>query len=463
MLSAVQALDISGFVITKLGAPIADAKVCLESDPTHCTNTLAGGEFQIRDVTGGLRTPSQRADGFALDFGRDGLSLNAPFAVKARMDWADAGGRLVSSGTDLNLGRGRNALTVPVALKKDGLYFIRLYAPNLTLTWKAVLLGSAGSTTRSDAGPLVGRVAALSKVSALPGRLVISKTGYRTRTYQPAMEIETDAHIELATVEDVGVTVAGHYLAKVLSIDRVNKQMITESITSSCNGSAVVMDTSIDTNLYVFRDSKLYLWVKGDCHGQILTGAGTDPVGTWTLVNIDADLPADLKTADCKSDTSSSGSGFFTSYNATYQVTETQITGDLSLEICPGDLYVPLFLSILDSTVVLTKNTCKEADFKNGKGETATLTFTSASDTLVGNFTYKTTPCTFKQDLDLSGKTKTCPESNPFTAFLPCFALSGFSDTGALSGGMLKSSAAKKAPPAFPMSMEPPVLPFRNR
>lgn len=453
---AVHALDIAGFVTTKLGAPIADAKVCLESDAAHCTNTLPGGEFQIRDVTGGVRTPSQRADGYALDFGTNGLSLVAPLAVKASMDWTDAEGRRVSAERNLDLARGRNGLALPSELKREGLYFVRLYTPNLTLTWKAVFLGESGTTTRlgapsAQAGQ--GRLAALSKVSALPGRLVVSKTGYRTRTYQPKAEIETDASIMLTTTDDIGLNFTGNYVAKVISIDRTNRIMITQSVSSSCNGSAVVMDTSLDTNLYVFRDSKLYLWVKGDCRGQILTGTGTDPVGTWTLVNIDADLPADLKTVDCKAD-SSSGVDLFTSYNAVYHVTETQITGDLTLEFCPGDIYVPLFMSLVDSTVTLTKNTCKEAILKNGKGETATLTFSSAADSLKGSFAYKTTTCTFKQSLNLTDKAPTCPEPQAFQTFLPCFALSGFSDTGALTGGM-KTSSEQPAHGAWPMSMEP--------
>jgi hypothetical protein len=462
MIPYARALDITGNVLTKVLAPIAGAKVCLKSTPTQCVTTDALGAFHITDGTIGVRAPSimQRGDGFSLEFGGNALSLSSPVAAKARMDWTDAGGRVVSAARDLNLAQGRNMLALPDGMRKDGLYFVRVYVRDLTLTWKAVSMGAAGSTTRLDGKssgrPAGGGTLALSKVSAAPGALEISKAGYNTSTYQPETDSATDVVIILTATSDVGVTFNSSQKIKVISIDRTKHQIITEVVNLSCDSNVVVKDTSRDTSLYAVSNGKFYLWTDGDCTGQLLNGTGTDPVGNWTISEPQVDLPAEFKGPDC-SDSSGSGGGFFTSFTGSYKVTETEIDANVDIGVCPGDLYVASLLSLMDSTVQLTANTCMGATFKNDKNETATLAFTKKGDSLNADFAYKTKTCSLAQSFDFSNSTITCPEDDGTgtTSFFICIAGSGFSNSS-LIGGLKRTAANPMVTPVLPMSMEKP-------
>ncbi|MDB5104261.1 MAG: hypothetical protein JWP91_1950 [Fibrobacteres bacterium] len=476
-----RAVDVSGNVLSKLGDPIPGAKVCIKSDPTKCVTTDAQGAFRIASGAIGIRkpAPSSVPDGAAyrMDFRNGILFLDAPAASGARLEWTAASGRTLFAATDVKLARGRNALALPRGLPENGICFIRLQTPDHSLVWKAVVAGPQGKASFNGGEPASGRVLALSK-AASAGTLEISKTGFRTRTYEPASDPETGAIIMLGTPDDIGLTFTGSFSAKVISIDRANRSMIVENVDAFCEGGAVARDTTRDTSLYAFRNGKFWLWEKGACQAQVFNGTGTDPVGTFTLADPEAELPADLR-AGC-TDSSAGNDIPFQSFNAIYVVTETRITGDLSLELCAGDLYGPFIGALLgqDTGVTMTKNTCNQVVFAN-KAENGVLDFTRKGDSLHFKFTYKSKTCTADQDFAFSDRDPICPEdTTSIDSFLECMITSGFVDTAAFSqsGGpspMAKASAATRpatlvrAP--WPMSMEsrpprigPASLPVRS-
>ncbi|MDB5047276.1 MAG: hypothetical protein JWO30_347 [Fibrobacteres bacterium] len=446
-----RALNVTGHVIDKQGTPLWSAKVCVKSDASVCVNTDMEGAFHIQTAVGVRKTSPESAP-YIMDIRNGMLSLTSPAAAKARLEWTRADGSLLFKAKDFDLARGRNAIALPKGLPDNGICFIRLNTADLSLTWKAVLMGSRGNAAARADGAASGRIVALSK-TASGGTLEVTKPGYRTRLYEPLSDPDPDALIFLSTPDDVGISFAGNFKAKVIAIDRTNKTLIVESVDAFCDSDVVAHDTIRDTSQYAFKDGKFWLWSKGACSGQVFTGTGTDPVGTWTLIDNSAELPADLR-AGCIPDTSS-GSAPFDSTTAVYAITETTITGNVSVEFCPADLYGPIVALLFqnDPGVTLAKNTCKQVVFKNAKKEDGTLNFTKAGDSLHTTFTYKTTTCSFNQDLALSDKDPTCPEDDSFFPFFICMAGSGFSDSvslGAMGAGA--KTSALSAP--LPMSLE---------
>jgi len=89
------ALDISGFIINKLNEPVIVARICLEGSTTKCVNSGVGGIFRLTDASPTFPGKGKPAD-FSLEFRRGRLSLFAPEAMRAKLEWFDAGGRRLS-------------------------------------------------------------------------------------------------------------------------------------------------------------------------------------------------------------------------------------------------------------------------------------------------------------------------------------------------------------------------------
>ncbi|MEO6098666.1 MAG: hypothetical protein ABIW76_24615, partial [Fibrobacteria bacterium] len=445
------AVDVSGNVISKSGAPISQAKVCVKADASKCVTTDLKGAFHIAVAASAtaIRESDPRPSPFAMDLRSGILTLDATAAGEVKVEWIGPGGRMLWPVENLRLRRGRNALTVPKGLPESGICFLRLRAAGRTFTWKAVLIqGGASGNPRSESASPSGRIAALAK-SAGTGTLEISKTGYRTRIYEPLENPETGALIAMSTTDDVGLEYTGSFSAKIHSINRTAKSMMVENVDVYCEGASVVRDTTLDTTLYAFVGGKFWLWVKGECSGQVFTTTSTDPVGNFTLLDPAGELPADLRVG-CVSEIRNQDSPF-ENFNANYQVTETRFSGDISVDLCPADYFGfyfadPLFL---DTNVSLTKNTCKQMIFENGAGETAALDFSKKGDSLWFDFTFKDKKCVGSLDFRLSGKDPVCPEdSGTVKSLLKCMLGSGFADTAGIGGapkGAAKTSAAVPA------------------
>jgi hypothetical protein len=456
-----RAVDVSGKVIAKSGAPISQAKVCVKSDTSKCVTTDPMGAFHITTASA-IRESGARTPPYTLDFRNGILSLEAPGAGEAKVEWAGPGGRVFSPAQGLRLTRGRNVLAIPKGLPENGICFLRLRASGLTFTWKAVMMrGAATGRSQSGSPAPSGRIAALSKAAGT-STLEISKTGYRTRIYEPLEDPETGTIITMSATDDVGLSYTGAFTAKILAIDRAARTLIVENVDAYCEGENVKRDTTRDTSLYAFVGGKFWLWTKGECSGQAFTttSSSTDPVGSFTLLDPAAELPEDLKAGCTPAD--GSGDSPFENFNASYQVTETQISGDISVEICPADFYGPFFTDflLLDTNVTLAKNTCRQLVFKNGAGESGTLDFSKSGDSLQIAFAYKTEKCLAAQDFTLSNKAPVCPEdSASMEPFFFCMLESGFLDTAAIGlapPAAAKTSAAVPAagPRRLPMSRE---------
>lgn len=445
------AIDISGNVLDKIGDPIPQAKVCVKSEPDKCVTTGAQGEFHITSSIG-VRKSSPRSAPYVMDYRRGVLTLEAPAPIRARLEWTGPGGRILFAATDLSLSRGLNVLSLPAGLPENGICFIRLRAGETHLAWRAMLMGARAKVTAGAQYASPGPILSLSKASALT-TLEVSKTGYRTRLYDPETDMEQDAVIHLAKSDDVGLTFGGNFTAKVIAIDRVKKSLVVESVEAQCDGPTLIKDTLQDTSLYAFRDGKLWLWTLGECTAQAFSGTGTDPVGTWTLTESAANLPADLR-AGCDSNSAPSDIPY-ENFTATYVISETQIKANISLELCPGDIY-GLFVGIIlskDTSVALAKNSCKAVQYRNGKDETADLNFTKQGDSLHLQFAYKTTTCMLNQDMSQSDKDPVCPDNVGLEAFMGCLVESGFADLG---GGVMSPAPKYSAASQMPMSMERP-------
>lgn len=441
------ALDVSGNVLDKLGMPINLAKVCIQAEPSKCVSTNAKGEFRIQS-SNAIRPSAPGRDAYRLDL-RDGrLDLRSPAATPARLEWLTADGRRPLAIQDLDLAAGRNALALPAGLPRAGVSLLRLSTPTGSFAWKAVL--ATGATAETSPAGTSARVASLAKATAA-GMLEVSKAGYRTRLYEPSAETETGALIFLSLAGDMGLQFDGTYTAKVIAIDRAKKTLISETVEYSCGeDDQVERDTIRDTSNYAILGGKMYVWVQGECRGQIFTGSGTDPVGTWTMTDDDADLPADLK-AGCVPDSSPIEESPFESFSAVYTITETAISGKLTVEVCPSDLYGPLILILFgDSAITVEKNTCKQIVLKNGKNETASLDFSKEKDSLHIAFAYGTTKCAGNQDMALTMKEPVCPDDGGLMGLVLCMIGSGFSEN---VGGVEKASALPK-PRILPMSRE---------
>lgn len=454
LIRPVSALDVSGNVLDKLGDPISGANVCIKSDQTSCVATNADGAFHLVKAVA-IRNPGAGAFAFSLAYLRGSLIVRSPSAVLARVEWLSANGRHPWAASEVKLASGANTLAMPMGLPHAGPCILRISTPDQVLTWKAVLApGFASASGSASSG--TPRIASLSKAAA--ATLEISKTGYRTRTYDPSGETETGAIIYLSQTTDVGLTFGGNLSEKVVSIDHANKTIVTEYTGASCDSAtnAVVHETVQDTQNYVVRSGNLWTWYDGGCTGQMFTGTASDIVGTWSMVDPNALLPADLRTG-CMSDSSGTGSSFET-FSGQYTISETQIAGTISAETCPGDYFGSLFAYefAADTTVNLFKNTCQEISFTNGKGETATFDFTKVGDSLHTAYAYKTSPCAMDMYFGLSMKDPTCPEGQELARFFTCLAGSGFAaapvaKVSAQGSASLPMSRARmhRAPPTF--------------
>jgi hypothetical protein len=462
----IHALDISGNVLDKLENPIAGAKVCIKSDPTSCVTTDADGAFDLTKAIA-IRNPGMGASAFSLTYRRGSLIVRSPSAVAARLEWLGTDGRRAFSASEVKLAAGANALPLPAGLPHAGVVILRLTTADQTLTWKAVLAPGIASPAggASSASP---RIAALAKAAA--ATLEISKTGYRTRTYEPAAETETDVYIYLSETSDVGVVLTGNLVQKIIAIDHVKKTIVTEFVDVYCDtgsSTTILRDTTQDTSSYAIRDGNLWTWATGDCTGPMFTGTASDIVGTWTLVDPNALLPADLRTG-CTSDTSG-GDSPFESLTAVYTISATQASEAVTAETCAGDYFGYYFADAFstDSTVIMTKNTCKEIILKNGKGETATVDFSNQGDSLHSVYSYKTSTCALSMDFGLSQKDPVCPEGAGLAEFMDCAKGTGFANVDPLAkaGSLAKMSLLAQStagiPSRFPMSLErraPPVM-----
>jgi hypothetical protein len=296
--------------------------------------------------------------------------------------------------------------------------------------------------------------------------LGVTKTGYKTKLYPPFKETENDVLIFLTADGDNGYLFDGTVVIKVLAIDRTKKAIVTEAYIFECDENGkLVKDTVQDTGYYAIRDGKMYAWGKRECTGQIFTGPGSDPVGTWTLTQAEADLPADLKTG-CVPDTVGFGPVPIGGYTAVYSITETSISNTYTADLCPGEIYgLQITEVLMDTTVTVTKNTCKQVVYKNGKGESATVDFTKRQDSIHIAFTYKTTVCEASVNNFLGDDEPDCDDEGGLDALVGCMYFSGFVEIvgekkSAGSAGSkrisLERSAVRKR---LPMSFEPIRIP----
>lgn len=421
------ALEISGFVINKIFQPIPLAQVCLRSVPSRCALTTVNGTFSINDA--GVSVPASGGKpSFALELQGSRLFLTAPRGEKARIDWHDASGRALAPAQSVHLAPGRNALALP-ELTRDGLHFVRVVLPGFTLTWKALLLGGEGRVSAAEpaSGKTRGRpVAALSKSAAVLTDLIVNKSGFRTSTYSPSQETETDALVVLTALSDSGFWFTSTYTSKI-TLDTPRSRWITEDTLRECNGPIPVKTVIADTSLYAIRDGLLYQYYPGACLGNALTGTSTDVVGTWNLSVAGIYLPADLRPATCR-DTILSISVPETVREA-ITITETQQVYQASTEECPPDYYLDLIATYLltDTSVSIVRNTCRSVGFENGTGAVASLTFTQRGDSLAGVFTSGTSTCQAVHMMrDGDGVPIDCISQDPMLQFLNCVSKTAY-------------------------------------
>lgn len=458
------ALDISGYVLDKLGNPIAGAKVCVKSDASACVASGAQGDFHLTKAIA-VRNPGPARSGFDLAYRKGSLIVRSPSAMPARLEWLSPNGRRAWAVSELDLSAGNNPIPMPAGLPRTGVCILRLSTPDQSLAWRAVLASGAAAAGGSAAqGGSVAqpapRIAALAKAAGA-ATLEVSKTGYRTRSYEPASETETEAYIFLSPTSDVGLEFGGTIVQKVVSIDHAKKIITTEAVDAYCDevdDTQVVRDTVTTVQSYVIRDGKLWIWVDKECVGQEFTGTATDIVGKWTLIDPNALLPEDLRSG-CVPDPSSSGETPFESFSAEYTVGETQLAGAITAETCPGDFLGTLFALMFasDTTVTTTKNTCQQVVFKNGKGQSATFDFSKQGDTLRTAYAFGSKTCKMGMDFGLSDKDPVCPEGGELGVFLDCVSQTGFAAMDPLA----KSSTGMPARPAMSLERRPAAAPMR--
>lgn len=413
------ALDITGIVINKNEQPIPLAQVCLKNNPTRCVVTAVQGTFRITD--GASVRDAGAPPGYALQFLGSRLVLTVPAGVRGELEWHDASGRLLAPRRTLDLASGRNLVDLP-ALPRDGLHFLRLTVPGYTLAWKALLVGPAGGS-RASARPL----AALSKPSAALTDLVVTKNGFRPETYRPSREVEQGAIIVLTANADSGFVFSSLFKAR-NTIDKAAGRWVTEATVDTCNGTTAVPTVVKDTARFAVRDGKLYQYYEGACRGELMEGTGNDVIGAWTVKESDVYLPEDLRPATCKDTILSTPVP--PTVKAKLTVSDTVQTFEISQEVCPPEIYLPLiaYFILTDTTIELTNNTCRNLAFKSGAGKTATIAFSRRGpDSLAYTFTADTATCTAVENMRQGeGVPTDCSGNDPAFAWLACVEATGF-------------------------------------
>lgn len=425
------ALNISGRVVDKLGAPVPGARVCAEQGPERCDMTDSAGAFQVTEPVGIATHPAGQE--FTLRLRAGLFLLRSPAAGVAVLSWHDAGGRLLAPARAVRLAAGENRLEPATLPAGDGIRFLRAEAPGLSGVWKAVWTGGRGAAseaatpaglgTRSEGFP----IAALAKSAIASSDLVVEREGFRKAEYRPKRETETGVVIVLTPAADTGITYLSVFPSRVLSA--ADGRMISESRGDTCNGTSVVTVTRKDTTRFALRGGNLLRWLPGECAGEVLTGGGSDLAGTWTLTEADFPLPMDLRPAGCNLDTLSS-TLLPSTVRETLVLTDTTQVLSLSVEVCPADLYISLIDRFLlrDSAIALSANTCRRAAWRNASGEEAVLAFERrGEDSLGTSFVHKTTTCTGSEVMTRGeGVPVNCTGNDPTFTFLDCVAGTGF-------------------------------------
>jgi hypothetical protein len=426
-----RALDVSGNVVDKLEEPIAGASVCLENVPSHCVTTDADGAFRITDASSLEKAPPRPS--FTLELRGTRLLIGSPVAGNATVAWFDCRGRSLAPLRRIHLRPGPNPLDPPEASPGGGLHLLRVSAEGRSAMWKTVLLdgrGRSGSARdgRAREARADGRVSALSKTAIASTDLIVTKEGYRRAEYRPQSETETGATIVLTRLEDSGFVFTSRFTAGHVRFDREEGVWITESTVDTCEGNMPVRVTVRDTSRFAVREGRLLRWYQGECVGDVLTGGSDDATGSWTLVEADYPLPGDLRPEGCDPDTIIS-QPVPDAVDAVLEITPERQVFDLTVEICPTDLYVPIIGMFLlqDTTVELVSNTCRRAEFRNGAGEDGVLSFEKRGDSLASSFTHNTTTCAMTEMMRQGdGVPPDCSGLDPTFRFLDCIAGTGY-------------------------------------
>lgn len=423
------ALDISGVVANKIDEPIPLAQVCLRNFPDRCVSSSMAGAFRITDAGLAVSIPGPALP-YSLELLGARMAFTAPDGGPARILWLDASGRVLAPERETVLRPGRNLLDLP-RLPADGLHFVRIALPGLTLSWKALMLGSGewrgGGRVGAD-GPASrgGPLAALSKAAAAPSDLVVTAPGFRPSTYRPSRQVETDAYVVLTPLSDSGFVYTSSYTSK-STLDRDKGQWVTEDTVTECNGPIPVKTVYRDTSRYAVRDGKLYQYYPGQCRGELLTGDGDDVLGDWDYAESNVFLPADLRPDACRDTVPSDPVP--PTVKGTVTISETDQSFAISAELCPPDFYLDLFLQLLvtDPTVGLVRNTCRQVGFRNGDGEEASLGFSRQGDSLIGVFTAGDRSCRIAESTVQSGNAPVdCLATDPVDVFLVCVAATAY-------------------------------------
>lgn len=424
------AMDISGVVLNKSDQPVPLAQVCFKNNPSRCQATSVNGTFRI--VDGSPVLPREQS-GYSLEFRGGRLAFSAPRGMRIRLAWMDPSGRTLVPERAVDIGAGRNWLELP-DLPRNGLHILRVTAPEITFAWKVLLLdGSRAHETSASPGRGAGAAPApafLSKAAAI-AELEVSKTGYRSELYLPSAEVENDAVIVLTALSDSGFVFTSTYKSA-NTLDRANGRFITEASYDTCAGATPVKTTFKDTLRFAVRDGRLYQWYDGQCVAEVATGTSTDVVGTWNVSQSEVYLPQDLRPAACKDIIPASS--LPPTVKARYVIGETEQTLEVSSEVCPPDYQLPLIAVYLltDTTIELSRNTCRQLAFKNRAGEEATITYSRRGpDSLASVFAYKGAACTGVENMrEGDGVALDCSGNDPLFSFLECVAATAyFGDT----------------------------------
>jgi hypothetical protein len=327
---------------------------------------------------------------------------------------------------------------------REGLFFFRVTAPGHAYTGKALALSHkaehgnpfASASTSATAT----RITALAKAAtANLHALVITKSGYRPYTYRPRTDRDTGVVVRLAAEGDSGIQYAGIIRAKVVAIDTAAHAINYSYSETKCSGSSQTTVEQKSSLPFWIRDGKWY-FPAGNCQGVALGKPTAGFFGSWKTLGVET-YPAGLLPVTCDPGKDSVVTGvlnlFFINEGGGWDIDlrEDSMTIKIRRELCPGNqaVYNVAYYDGLEGRPLLTKNTCREVEFRNPSNEPGTYSFVTQSDSLRGVFTYKDKTCP-TPGVSLSIDThspKTCPETQPTslaadTTFQRCVINTGF-------------------------------------
>lgn len=438
--------DLQGKVVNRIEQPLPGAKVCLLGFVDRCALSDDSGHWSLTIPVGIREGSGSGSDNgfFRIKTSRANLTLESYASVPLFLDWMDVLGRpLAPRGGALParlFGSWRLDPEILASLP-EGMILLRARLGRVQRTVTLMNLRGEVAVIRSPAAKPLAKVA-----GNIPYYLETSLAGFETGFRIAVAPPETN-WMTLTPSGEPRDQRSFYLTAAILSIDRENQHIMVRSSSITCDSGKLIEKMLGGKMTFRLHEGKLYIPRSPDsCRASRFSGNGTDIIGTWTLDDAYAEMPAAYRPAGCPtvlpfSRPPDSGA------TVTYRFSTTELTLESSEPQCLSDerwFHARNIIMHNDRTVRWVENSCRRTAWVNSAGDSAFQTFQvhGDRDSAKVTFTYKDKSCSFIDDGLFSDPPPSCPDpvEAALDAYLDCIAASGFAD---IPRPLPKSSARK--------------------